>query len=101
MATKNTTSMDAHRDILLSRSALWSRGHRQSDGLQFVLFAGSTGQTYMTNERGCTCRGFTFRGQCAHVAAVKAEAEKAREKAGRRKTRYEDLFPSDDLEDAF
>lgn len=97
-----TTSLQAHRDVLLSRSRHWSRAVR-NDGLVFTLFSGSTGQTYWTTERSCNCRGFTFRQTCAHVAAVQADAEKARAAAVRRpRATYESLFGSDDeLESAF
>jgi len=96
-----TTSMQAHAEVLLDRSSHWSRGYRQSDGLQFVLFTGSTGQTYLSSESGCTCRGYLYRGQCAHVEAIRMEADKARAAAVRR-PRYEDVFGADDgLTDAF
>lgn len=90
------TSMQAHTDVLLSRSTHWSRAVR-NDGLVFTLFTGSTGQTYWTTERSCSCRGFTYRQTCAHVEAVKAEAEKARAAAVRRpKATYDDLYPETD-----
>jgi hypothetical protein len=94
-----TSSMTAHAELLLNRSAHWSRGVRAADGLVFVLFTGSTGQTYMTTDSGCTCRGFLYRGQCAHQVAVMTEAEKAQ--APKPRKRYEDLFGEDDLEAAW
>lgn len=93
------TAMEAHTLVLLNHSERWSRAVR-NDGLAFVLFAGSTGQTYWTTERSCSCRGFNFRQTCAHQRAVAIQAERAREQAFRRKPQYEDLFPSE-LEDAF
>lgn len=101
MAQASISASEAHTMVLLARSEHWSRGVRTSDGLAFVLFSGSTGQTYMTTERGCTCRGHQFRGQCAHAEAVRREADQARARAFRRLPTYADLFPCDDLEDAF
>lgn len=93
------TSMAAHAAQLLSRSDRWAKGYRQADGLQFFLFRGSKGEIYLSAERGCTCPSARYRGQCAHVEAIKADIEQAREKAARRPSTYDRLFP--DLEDAF
>jgi hypothetical protein len=102
MATNMVTdSMRAHADMLLSRSHLWTRAVRKRDGLALVIFPSSrTGTSYYSAESGCTCRGFLYRGICAHVVAIRDEAEAAHEAVGPR-TRYEDLFPSDDLVSAF
>lgn len=98
-----TTSLAAHAELLLNRSQSWSRGVRASDGLVFVLFSGSTGQTYMATAHACTCRGFLYRGQCAHQVAVRTEADRAVlavERQARNAAAYDRLF-GDDLEAAF
>jgi hypothetical protein len=100
-----TASMDAYASVLLARSARWARGYRNSDGLQFVLFASSrtlsdgTPIYHMTSQTGCTCDGYRFRGGCSHVLAVAREAERAREQVTRRAT-YEELMDNH-LVDAF
>jgi predicted nucleic acid-binding Zn finger protein len=95
-----TTSMQAHATELLNRADHWSRGYRKSDGLQFVLFTGSKRQTYMATESGCTCKSYQYRGECAHVTAIRLEAIAARIEAMKPKRRLEDIWP-DDMECAF
>jgi len=98
MANQNTmTALEAHTLVLLNHADKWSRAVR-NDGFAFVLFAGSTGQTYWTTERSCSCRSAFFRGICAHMQAVATEAARARRAAVA--TKIEDLWP-DDMESSF
>jgi hypothetical protein len=96
-----TASQEAYASVLLARSARWARGYRNSDGLQFVLFASSrtlrdgTPIYHMTSQEACTCPGFQYRGACSHQLAVAREAERAREQVTRRAT-YEELYPDDE-----
>jgi hypothetical protein len=100
-----TSSQEAYASVLLARSARWARGYRNSDGLQFVLFASSRRMRdgapiyHMTavDGSGCTCDGYRFRGACSHALACRLDAERAREQVARRAT-YEELFA---LTDAF
>lgn len=82
-----TDSMRAHADLLLSRSHLWTRATRKSDGLAFVIFPSSRSNTaYYTRCDGgaCTCKGYLWRGVCSHALACQIDAERAREAAGRK-----------------
>lgn len=101
-----TPNMLEQAEILLARSAFWTRGTaRTADGLTVgvVTFNSSRqakdGQTvtYLTRCDGavCSCPGFQVRQACSHAVAARMDAERARE-AAVRKPRYEDLFPADD-----
>lgn len=76
--TMVTQSMRAHADILLSRHQ-WAQGERTEDGRPFYLFSASTGGYYYTdvNGAGCTCRGYLYRGLCAHSVAASERAAEA------------------------
>jgi hypothetical protein len=108
--TVYTSSQEAYASVLLARSARWARGYRNSDGLQFVLFASSrrmrdgTPIYHMTavDGSGCSCSGYRFRGACSHALACRRESERVREQVTRRAT-YEDIFKGSGqaLTDAF
>lgn len=88
MTQQVTPSMQAHAQALLARSRKWARGVRTRDGLAFVTFTSSRMNAhglpiyYYSSERGCTCPGHRNRGICAHVVAIRMEAEQAREAVG-------------------
>lgn len=94
-----TDSQRARAASLVETAKTWTRGTRKRDGLAFVLFPSSKPtQAYYTTETACTCKGFFYRGSCAHVLAVQIEAEEAREAFARPTLRYKDIYG---LEDSF
>lgn len=93
------TALEAPTLVLLNHADRWSRAVR-NDGMAFVLFAGSAGQTYWVTERSCSCKSFEWRQRCAHQNAVSIEAERARARALAPKRGLEDLW-TDDMEAAF
>lgn len=108
-----TPYMRQQAEVLLARSARWSRGTvKTDDGLivAVVTFSSSRQRpdgrtiTYLTRVDGacCSCPGFVTRQACSHSLACRLEAERAREQAAR-KPRYEDLFVGTgfELTDAF
>lgn len=66
-----TSSMQAHAEQLVSESYRWSRGRSKVSGAEFyVIPASTTNAAHYTSEDGCTCKSFTYRGQCSHRLAV-------------------------------
>ena len=65
-----TASQLAHAEQLLASPEKWSHGRSKVSGEHFWLIQGSNGTAHWTTARGCTCRGYRFRGCCAHVVAV-------------------------------
>jgi hypothetical protein len=53
---------------------------------------------------GCTCPSYQYRGRCAHVEAIKAEADRAQQRVERRAANaaaYDRMYQDSALEDAF
>lgn len=102
-------TMIAQAEILLARSAHWSRGTaRTEDGLTVGVVAFSSSRqakdgrtvTYLTRCDGaaCSCPGFQVRQACSHAVATRMESERAREAAARKPLdRYRELFTDDVL----
>ena len=91
---KITPNMIAQAEILLARSAFWTRGTAVTeDGrtVGVVTFNSSRKRidangneitvTYLTRCDGaaCSCTGFQMRQACSHAVACRKEAERARE----------------------
>ncbi len=105
---KVTPTMIATAEVLLARSARWSRGAaRTTDGqlVNVVYFSSSrvkkNGATvvHITRVDGaaCSCESFTYRQACAHAVATRMESERAREAAARKPmSTYDRLFPADE-----
>lgn len=70
-----TPAMQKKAEQLAPRVPLLSRGYSKINGRHFWVMPASDGlHSYMVAQdaSGCTCRGFFYRGICAHVAAVRA-----------------------------
>jgi hypothetical protein len=94
------TLEEAHAMALLNHT--WSTGRSKRDGRAFFVIPSRSepSKAHYTTAYGCTCKGARRNGDCAHQEAVRMR--EARERATVPTTkRYEDLFPADDLEDAF
>lgn len=98
--TAYTISQIASAEQLLARSTGWTRGRRKTDGLSFVIFPSSNGRdAYYTrgDGNGCSCRGWLYRGRCAHSLAVKRDAQAARKAATQPKRRgYDEIYSEND-----
>lgn len=102
MAQKSITAMEAHADVLLSRSDRWATGTLNETGLTFYLFTssrlGPDGQPilYHTIRDGsfCDCPSYKYRSACCHSLAVKRAAEAAREAVGPKRATYATLYPA-------
>lgn len=87
-----TDSMRASAQVLLSRSAVWSKGTRNRDDLNVFVFSSSKpGVVYFTNpiDGTCNCPGYRNRLVCSHAVAVRLQGD-----AGHRSNRemYTELF---------
>ena len=99
-----TPGMIAAAEILLVRSARWTRGTaRTTDGqlVNVVTFASSRVKkngamvTHVTRCDGevCSCESFTYRQACSHALACRMDTERAREQAARKPvSRYDELM---------
>lgn len=107
MATHTVTqSMQAKADALLAERTSWVRGRRRSDSRAFYLFASSDGRTaYYTaiSGDGCTCKGYLWRGICAHSVAARRDFERVRAEADRPRKSLNELMDRFEgvLSDAF
>lgn len=71
-------------------------------GTVFRRAYGSNGERYLVNAVACQCPDYQHGGNiCKHVRAVRLEAAQARDAAVKPRATYEDLFPADNLVDAF
>jgi hypothetical protein len=90
-----TKNMLAAAEILLARSAHWSRGTaRTEDGRTVGVVAFSSSRQAKDGKpmvwlarcdgAACSCPGFAYRQACAHSVACRMDAERAREQAARK-----------------
>jgi len=57
---------------ILATADRWTKGHRKDDGRSFFVIPSSSGRTYYTDSRDCTCPDARERGvTCKHQFAVR------------------------------
>lgn len=73
MATKLITpAIRSRAEQLADEASGWLPATSRVSGKRFYIVPNSTGSAaHYTNANGCTCRGWQFRGICAHSEAVK------------------------------
>lgn len=65
----------ARVNLLTAAAPAWVKGYDRETGEKVVFVPSQTevGKFHRVSPEGCDCRGYKFRGQCAHYAAAKQQ----------------------------